>query len=305
MRKFGDYLIIGEIGIIGLAEAAHLACLFLNLPFSKGAMLFGISAAAMLVAGATFLTLRRLGRRSRLCRHSLTKAGRGQSEAVLLSLFGAIVASQLIFVGMGNTIYRQGDMTVETVGSFLATDAVYQVNPMTGMPYAQGIPLRLKILCLPSLYGSLCRLTGLEPVAVVQRIIPVLVLMSSYVAFSLLGRALFPEEGRKRACFLLIVSLLFWAGAYRYGMDGFNVLCCGWRGVTIRNVVLLPWLLSLCLRGRWQGAVLCVLAEACLVWTLYGCGACLAVTAGMALAGACWRKYSRRTKQGAEKEGAK
>lgn len=312
MRKHGDYLIIGEICIIGLAEAAHLACLFLNLSFSKGAMLFGMSAAALSVACVIFLTLHR---RRRLCLHSLTKAGGRQTgggkrtidapEAVLLSLFGVIAVFQLIFVGMGNTIYRQGDMTVETVGSFLETDAVYQVNPMTGMPYAQGIPLRLKILCLPSLYGSLCRLTGLEPVAVVQRMIPVLVLMSSYVAFSLLGRALFPEEGRKRACFLLMVSLLFWAGAYGYGMDGFNVLCCGWRGVTIRNVVLLPWLLSLCLRGRWHGAVLCVLAEACLVWTLYGCGACLAVTAGMALAEVCCQKSGRLKKQGAEKEGAK
>ena len=30
--------------------------------------------------------------------------------------------------------------------------------------------------------------------------------------------------------------------------------------------------------------VLCILAEACIVWTLYGIGACLFVTMGMVLA---------------------
>ena len=155
---------------------------------------------------------------------------------------------------------------------------------MTGMPYAEGMPLRLKILCLPTLYGSLCRWTGLRPALVIRTLVPMAVLLSCYVSFSVLGRTLFPEDRQKRACFLLLTSLLLWVGAYGYGMDGFNLLCCGWQGVAIRSGVLLPWTLSLCLRHKWFGAFLCVLAEGSIVWTFYGCGICLAVTAGMAVA---------------------
>lgn len=231
-------------------------------------------------------------------------------ERLLYGIFALMVALQLIFIVMGNAIYRKGDMMVETVGSFLVSDGIYQVNPMTGMPYTEGLPLRLKILCLPTLYGALCRWTGLQPALVVQRIVPVLVLLSSYVSFSLLGRALFPENGRKRAWFLLLVSLLFWVEAYRYGMDGFNLLCCGWRGVAIRGGVLLPWTLSLCLRRKRLGVVLCVLAEASIVWTFYGCGACLAMAAGMTAAQMCCHRLSgvhadRKAPRGRKREDAR
>lgn len=227
---------------------------------------------------------------------------RNRTEMVLYGLFLAVAASQLIFICAGDTMYREKDMTVETVGSFLVSDTVYQVNPMTGMPYLEGMPLRWKILCLPTLYGSLCRLTGLRPELVVWTIVPVAVLAGSYTAFAVLGKALFPEDGKKRACFLMTVAVLLWVGAYGYGMDGFGVLCCGWRGTTIRNAVILPWLLSLCIRKKWLGALLCILAEACIAWTFYGLGACAAVVAGMALAQLCCRKM---TAGGPGKEGAK
>ena len=156
-----------------------------------------------------------------------------------------------------------------------------------------------------TLYGSLCRWTGLEPGLMVQRIVPMAVLLGSYGAFSLLGRTLFPQEGRMRALFLLLVSALMWAGAYAYGMEGFDLLCSGWRGVSIRGGVLLPWTASLCLRRKWLGVCLCVLAEACMVWTFYGCGACLAMAAGLAAAGLLCRKLTGRARGGRAADGGR
>ena len=282
MRKntFGDCLIAGGIAVIGMAEAWHLAAVFLKLAFTDCARLIAVSLSILLVLGTGFL----IARRKRI----FAKDGRKTSAGVLGQLFYAafvlMAVSQLIFIGIGNATYRSGDMMVETVESFLVSDGIYQVNPMTGMPYAEGMPLRLKILCLPTLYGSLCRWTGLRPALVIRTLVPMAVLLSCYVSFSVLGRTLFPEDRQKRACFLLLTSLLLWVGAYGYGMDGFNLLCCGWQGVAIRSGVLLPWTLSLCLRHKWFGAFLCVLAEGSIVWTFYGCGICLAVTAGMAVA---------------------
>lgn len=176
-------------------------------------------------------------------------------------------------------------MTVETVGSFLETDGIYQVNPMTGQAYTEGMPARLKILCLPSLYGFFCRLSGLTPERVVTAVVPVWVFVSSYAAFSCVGKCLFPESRKKRSCFLITTVILMWAGGSFYSMDGFDLLYCGYRGITIRNLVLIPWLISLCLRQKWLPAILCILAEACIVWTLYGMGACLLTAAGLFMAG--------------------
>ena len=209
-NTLGDCLMTGVIVAIGLAEACHLAAVFLGLPFSACSRLLGMALGVWLVLGTVLLAAGR--------RHILTEPGGKRrldpSEKILYGMLALTVISQLIFIGMGNAIYRKGDMTVETVGSFLAVDGIYRVNPMTGTPYTEGMPLRLKILCLPTLYGSLCRWTGLEPGLMVQRIVPMAVLLGSYGAFSLLGRTLFPEEGRMRALFLLLVSALMWAGAY-------------------------------------------------------------------------------------------
>lgn len=298
--KTGDCLVIAGIVVIGMAEVWHLAAVFLNLSFTDCAMLLGASVCILFAAGTGFLIVRR----KHIFRKSWGKRSVNASEWFLWGLFALMVISQLIFIGMGNAIYRKGDMMAEVVGSFLASDSIYRINPMTGAPYTEGLPLRLKILCLPTLYGSLCKWTGLPPALIVQRIVPMVVLSGSYVSFWVLGGTLFPDEGRRRAWFLLLVSFLMWVGAYRYGMEGFDLLCCGWRGVSIRGGVLLPWTVSLSLRRRWFGIILCVLAEACIVWTFYGCGMCLAVAAGMGAAALCSRRLSKRTGSGADDRSA-
>lgn len=70
------------------------------------------------------------------------------------------------------------------------------------------------------------------------------------------------------------------------GMDGFDVFYGGFRGVTIRAVVLIPYLITCLMEKRYIGVLLCILAETCMVWTLYGAGVCLLITAAwMALRG--------------------
>lgn len=291
----GDYLIMGIISIIGLAEVVHLAAMFLGLPFGRCAMLWGgLSGTAVLAVAGMFFYHWKKGSRN------LEKVEkRNALEGILFLVFAILVISQLIFVCTGNTACREGDMTLETVKSFLAADGIYRINPMTGAAYTAGMPFRLKILCLPTLYACICRITGLSPDFVVRILIPVIVLVSCYASFGVLACSLFPAEetvsGRKRACFLAAAALIMWVGTYRYGMDGFQLLYCGWRGVTIRNCVLLPWLLSLCIRGKWMSAVLCILAEACMVWTLYGCGWCLFAALGMAAAGLYRRKRAEKS----------
>jgi len=303
MKKntYMDNLILAEVVVIGLAEAVHLSAIVLELPFHLCAIIFLGLLAAGLVPAVIGCLVRQKYKSQHKEVHSEESSRRrlwpeDRAEWVLTAIYVLLLLIQLLFICRGDQFYNQKDMTIETVGSFLATDGIYLVNPMTGLPYTVGIPSRLKILCLPTLYGSVCSVLGLSPVFVVKKLVPAIILLSSHAAFASLGRSLFPQGARKKEiCFMIVVSLLLWAGTYSYGMDGFGLLYCGWRGVSIRNGVLLPWIFSLCIRKKWLSAFLCCLAEACIVWTFYGMGACFFVLVGMAISSWCHRKYRIKT----------
>jgi len=293
-----DALLTGEILMIGLAGTAHLGAVFLGRSFSDCVKFFCILLGAAL-ALSVFVILcsltSPLWRENRKKPWNLPGAKASvkteTSGRVMACVFILLALAQLIWIAANGGTYRQGDMTVETVGSFLCSDGIYKINPMTGQAYSQGIPLRLKILCLPTLYGIFCRLSGLTPDRVVYTVIPLLTAVSSYAAFDCVGKCLFPDSAKKRYCFLITIVILTWSGSGLYGMDGFNLLYCGSRGVAVRGLVLLPYLVSLCLRRRWKPVLLCILAEVCITWTLYGLGAGLFLAAGLFLSERCGRKF--------------
>lgn len=289
--SFSDIIVSFAIMLTGAAEAAHLSGVVFHRPFAECTILFGALALAALAVVLAFI----LWRRNKTGAGFGIKGCRTGREKLLFTVFACLVLVQIVYVAMGKNIYRQGDMTVETVGSFLQNNGIYLVNPLTGGSYEGGIPSRLKILCLPTMYASLSSIFHISPELLVWRVVPVAVLFCCYGAYSSLGRSLFPGERSKQLVFLIAVSLLIWAGSYAYGVDGFNVLFSGWRGVTFRNAVLIPYALSLCLRKKYFHALLCVLAEVCIVWTLYGLGACVIVISGVALVEFL---RGRRTKRG-------
>ena len=195
-------------------------------------------------------------------------------------------------------IFQTQDMTLETVTSFLQTGKLYEINPMTGDFYEQGIPTRLKIFCLPTLYAAIGNAFKLNPETVVWHLVPAATLLLSYVSYGALGKTLFPDDEKNRRLFLTIVALLFFAGSYAYGMEGFGLFHVGFQGTTIRNAVLLPWLFSLCLRKKWLLTILVVAAEACITWTLYGLGMGLIII--VAFGGhALWHKVTSGRKEAA------
>lgn len=223
----------------------------------------------------------------------LTKA-----EGILACLLAAIMLCQFLMVTLRTAIYVDQDLTLETVITFLKEDRLYGSNPLTGFPYEQGIPSRLKILCLPTLYAVLCQWTGASPELVVWHLVPGAVLVLAYLAYVSLGRVMFPEQDYSRILFLIFVTLLFWVGDAMYGLEGFGLFHAGYQGATIRSAVLMPWLFGLCLRRKWKLAVCVILAEACIVWTLYGAGMGVAML-GIFLAILFGKKHLFGGKEGA------
>lgn len=294
-QEFGgpDAFLTGIMVCIGIAEAAHLTAVFLKWPFSACVkMMCFLAATAALVVLLVLIRGRqkrkndpylRKSREKEQLRKMMSDNGYTAVQQILFAAFGLSVILQIILIMTSDMSYWNGDMTRETVSSFLTTDAIYQVNPLTGRPYTAGIPLRLKVLSLPSLYGALCSAFQVPVDQLVGRIIPTAVLVAGYLAYGRLARVLFGRDRTKREIFLLLVSLLFWFGDYMAASDGFSVLHCGYRGTAIRAAVLLPYAVCMCLRGKWKSVVLCIAAEACIVWTLYGMGACFLTAALMLL----------------------
>ncbi len=278
-----DSVLTGGMICIGLAEAAHLGTVMLGWSFSRCVNVFVLEVTAVVVAALVVLAF--VYRRQGACagdgaiakNNKIMRGGLLGGESLPRLVFVCLAVAQLIYIMAGQTVYVDGDMTLETVTSFLETDTTYQVNPMTGRPYTLGIPLRLQILCLPALYGILSRIFGIVPEVVVYGMVPGFVLLGSYLAYGTVARCLFPGKAHQRGVFMAAVALLLGLGDYMYGMDGFGVMHAGFRGVTIRACILIPYAFGLMLRKKYKLVILCILAEACIVWTLYGMGACLLI----------------------------
>ena len=292
-----DSILTGGIICIGLAEAAHLAAVVLGWSFSRCIKSFGIGLLILLAAAIAVIFLCRRKEADRPWKYGNIKR---RIQPIWIVFFMAATV-QLIYVSLAEGISATGDITLETVNSFLYTDAVYKVNPLTGKEYTLGMPLRLKILCLPTVYAGVCQVFGQSPEQVIYGMIPAFVLIAGFLAYSTVAQYFFPEDSGKRGLFMLLVAVLFVAGDYMHGMDGFGVMHQGFTGVAIRAAVFLPYTFGAVLRKKYKLAVLCVLAEACVVWTFYGAGVCLFVLVGMLAVSFVRKKLSRTGGKEAEK----
>lgn len=287
--RMTDAWLMGGMCCIGVAEALHLLGTFRKLSLSRLMLLWHVMIAVLAVAALALaaVTYHRNRERFRI----LPENGR---SFVLPGIFLLMVLIQTIYVYCMPALPVSGDIMVETVCSFQAADGIYQVNPLTGQAYTQGISMRYRILGLPTLYTLLASSFGVEGALFVQNLIPVAVLAGTYMVYYRIARLLFGDDPRKKYLFVTVVSLIFWCGEGMPWLDGYAALHSAWTGTSIRNLVLLPYALALGLekdlRHTWPGMVLCVLAEACVCQTFYGLGMCvllLAVLLVLDMIGAC------------------
>ena len=283
-----DRILAGILIMIGLAEGAHLFIMV------RGQSVFAFTKYfSLLLAATAGLSIAILA----ICifrnKHQCHFPKLEKNEWILASLFLALVAAQVVLLCVRTTVYLGYDETLETVTTLLKSERLYEVNPLTGKPYAAGMPSRLKILCLPTIYASLSQITKASPELVTWHLIPVLTLLCSYLAYASLAKALF-EEKTHRLLFLAVVALLVFVGDAGYGLEGFGLLHAGFQGTTIRSAVLLPWTFGLRIRGKWKLLPLVILAEACIVWTLYGLGMSLLLVLLYLAFLMSWKTLSKR-----------
>lgn len=314
-----DELLTGGILLIGLAEAAHLGAVVLGWSVSVVAKVYLLMLAGTACAAGAVLLIAAVLRKKRPEEKSSEEIGpekidsndsneranfriritgtcgkTASYETAVVVILALLIGVQLIGILFTAKVYLQSDLTLEQVQSFLHRDALYQVNPMTGFPYQEGLPSRLKILCLPTFYAILCRISPADPELLIWHVIPVLVLAGAYLAYGSLSRIFFGESRIRRLLFLAAAALLFFVEDSFYGADGFGLLHGGFQGIAIRNAVLLPYLFGVCLRKKWKLAIAVIAAEACIVWTTYGLGMGVLLAAAVLFGELLFQKYADR-----------
>lgn len=197
----------------------------------------------------------------------------------------ATVLSIACFVTIvsGSRINSIGDETFETVRCFLDKGEMYTTDPLTGMPYKEGLPGKYKILCLPGMYAVMCAAFGTSPELLIHDIMPDFWFVSGLFAMIALSGALFKgseNELLKRSVFMTAVVLFVYAADLSFYAQGFSVLSQMWTGGAIRVWLLVPVLLFLLIEKRYICALLPVLCEACICRTAYGIGFLACIYAG-------------------------
>ncbi len=264
---FSDLYVTGLIMCIGAAEAAHLAGLFLCWNIRMVSVVWvSLFAILLLLCVGIWWRFRRRDFNGKACHKALPLS------------FVLLVLVQMLYLYCMQQVVTSGDITLETVNTFLYADGIHKVNPLTGGAYINPLSMSYKILCLPTLYAAICSLTGLVPEIFVYHMVPLLVLGGCYFAYYKLSEVLFGEHLGRRYTFLILVAVLLWIMDGAVYLDGYGAMQAGYLGTSIRSLVLMPWTLIHALKKQWCHCVLCVLAEACICQTLFGLGFCLLLT---------------------------
>ena len=120
---FADLYVVGLILCVGAAEVAHLAGLFLGVSIGRISILWAGLAAALLIAWGILWFLGRRRERGISCHKALPL------------VFIVLVLVQMIYLFCMQQVITPGDITLETVVTFLREDGIHKVNPLTGSAY--------------------------------------------------------------------------------------------------------------------------------------------------------------------------
>ena len=186
----------------------------------------------------------------------------------------------LVVTAAGLRVNSVGDETLETVRVFLKGNVMYTVNPLTGAAFTEGVPSRVKILCLPGLYAVMSGAFGTSPELIVHNIAPAFWFLSGLCAFLSLSKSLCSGQDNeilKRSVFMLSAVLILFATDLSAYAQGFAVLSQMYSGPAIRIWVLIPFMLYLLFEKKYITALLPVLCEALICRTQYGIGFCAGI----------------------------
>lgn len=144
------------------------------------------------------------------------------------------------------------DVGLETVRTTLATDMVYEYNPVTGRKLELGMYPVSKLYVLPIFYSAWASVLPVDAGAFLYYIAPSAVLLLHFlVIYKWVRLSAKPEHTGMLMCFYGL-ALLF--GDYHASTLSYRLLHQGWMGQTVLMAVCVPYLGYQCIRMWREGA---------------------------------------------------
>ena len=268
------WLITGLWVLLGCAEMAHLITIITNRSLQTYTTLCSVLVLAGLFAYIGIFVYWYHG-------HKKSIAYSGKVTISPAMLVFALLAGMTIYRLFGDYVPDLQDAVYEIVIGNLESGSIMTAHPFLGIDAEAGVPMRLQILGLSSLYSALITFSQQSQYMIMCKMVPLGVWVLSILIYWAFAEELFSGNHHKKWLFVSMVACLYLATSGSEGMAGYRLFFAGFSGETIRAVLLMPYTLYVCWRKKWSLAVIAVLAEVCLVWTTYGLGYCFIIAVCM------------------------
>ncbi len=259
------WIVTGFWVLLGCTEMAHLITIWTNRTLETYILLCGGFVTAGLLAYIGFLCIFR----HKIFPKKEKKDTKGWVGYPIL--FALLTIITIVFMQRSYTPLLQ-EATYDIVLGNVKQGEIMSVHPFLGTGDVSGMPFRMEILGLSSLYSCLITISKQTPYIILCKVVPTIVWICAMLIYKAFADKLFPASKDKQWLFLCFIAFFFLMTANSEGMAGQRLFYAGFSAETIRGVVLLPYAVYVSWQRKWLLALLSILAEACLVWTTYGIG---------------------------------
>ena len=278
-----DTYICGVMTMLVASGVLHVAVMLLNRPFSDYVKLYSLILAALSLLGAVCVILgARRGNTWVHLKERFLRVARGfaanRETRIFLGLFVVVFLLCGVRIIFG-TVDVTGDFTLETIRTTLETDSIYGYNSLTGRLLEEGMPIRQQILTMPFFLAYLCEMFSVAAGTLLYKIIPCYLLVLAALVYTKWAGVLFEKQREKQLLFLVVTGILLLMGDSTRFAPAALLLHQGFTGNAWCAGFVVPYAIYACMDKKWLLTGLCVGAELFLVWTTYGLGYCVLITA--------------------------
>ena len=272
-QNMADNYLCGFLTLVVMSGIVQLVTTMLNYSFAWYCKALLIVSCFMALVGILVTSIlqsfsvKEFRRGIREKERAINRKGIAFGIFLILVIFVSVLARILFSVSS-----LEGDLTLETINTSIATNTIYKYNSFTGALIEGGMPIRQKILTLPFLLGFFAHIFELDIPILVLRIYPCFVALMCFLAFHRMATYFFPDSIEKRITFTGIFGFMVLVGDYSSSSPAYLLIYRGFGGYALLTCVILPFLFVACLRRKWGIAALCLAAEVFTVWTTYGVG---------------------------------
>ena len=286
--KRGDFFssfTAGSLFLICLSFASHFLTLFRDGMLASEKKLLGFTSIGVFtVCYFAFVILKVMS--GKTSKEKKEKQKPARSAFVFLTIASLLSIAVSVMIAGGFRLDSYGDEILETTVSFMNGERMFSLDPLTGLPYREGVPMKHMMLCLPGLYAVLSDAFSTRPSLVVLHIMPCFWFVSGLFAFISLSGSVFRDDKdalMKRSLLVIAAVAFVFATDTVFYAQGYSVLSAMWTGNAIRCWVLIPFMLYLLFEKKYIFALMPVLCEAFICRTSFGIGFCAFIYAGYIL----------------------